>query len=195
MSILRKYVRQVLAEQNKVMSEALEHHMSQGIPVNDNIYRPGSDAYFSLIREARTLALAGNYEPAGIEAYFLYETDVGEFGEYHGEMVPLDFPMLNEAEYKGKDVDLNKPKRSSGPKKYKVFTKNKKGNVIKVDFGDSKGGLSAKLDDDEAVRNFVSRHDCKSAKKEDKTKPGYWSCRLPRYWKSLGLKKNSRSFW
>jgi hypothetical protein len=194
-SNLRMFIREVLSDTSPVVSEALEYHLKNQVPVTNNVYRPGSDAYFSLIREARSLAQSGDYEPAGIEAYFLYETDVGEFGEYHGELVPLDFPMLNEAEYQGKKVELNSPKRSSGPTKYKVFTKNKKGNVIKVDFGDQKGGLSAKLDDDEAVSNFVSRHNCKSAKKKDKTKAGYWSCRLPRYWKELGFKKNSRRFW
>ena len=93
--------------------------------------------------------------------------------------------MIGEAEYKGKDVDLNKPKRG-GPKKYYVYVKNPKtGNVKKINFGDA-GGLTAKINDPDAVRSFVARHDCKN--KNDKTKAGYWACRLPRYGKSLGLK-------
>jgi len=92
---------------------------------------------------------------------------------------------LIEAEYKGKDVELNKPKRG-GPKKYYVYVKNPKtGNVKKINFGDA-GGLTAKINDPDAVRSFVARHDCKN--KNDKTKAGYWACRLPRYGKSLGLK-------
>ena len=88
-------------------------------------------------------------------------------------------------EYKGKDVQLNKPKRG-GPKKYYVYVKNPKtGNVKKINFGDA-GGLTAKINDPDAVRSFVARHDCKN--KNDKTKAGYWACRLPRYGKSLGLK-------
>ena len=83
-------------------------------------------------------------------------------------------------------VDLNKPKRG-GSKKFYVYTKNKKGNTIKVSFGAAGGGgnLAVKLKDPKAKKAFKDRHDCEN--KNDKTKAGYWSCRLPRYAKSLGL--------
>ena len=63
----------------------------------------------------------------------------------------------------------------------------KKGNVIKVSFGAAGGGgnLAVKLKDPKARKAFADRHNCEQ--KNDKTKPGYWSCRLPRYAKSLGL--------
>ena len=85
-----------------------------------------------------------------------------------------------------KKVALNKPKRG-GTKKFYVYTKNKKGNVIKVSFGADSGGgkLAVKLKDPKARKAFADRHNCE--KKNDKTKAGYWSCRLPRYAKSLGL--------
>lgn len=91
-----------------------------------------------------------------------------------------------EAEYRGKKVPLNKPKRG-GTKKFYVYTKNKKGNVIKVAFGADSGGgkLAVKLKDPKARKAFADRHNCDQ--KNDKTKAGYWSCRLPRYAKSLGL--------
>lgn len=89
---------------------------------------------------------------------------------------------VNEAEYQGKTVTLNTPKRG-GSKKFYVYTKNKKGNVIKVSFGQQ--GMTVKTDDPGRVKAFVDRHDCKN--KNDRTKAGYWSCRLPRY-KSLGIK-------
>ena len=177
----------------------LAYHIDNNLRMTESIFRPGSRSFFDLVREFRTLAVRGVYNPTPLEAYYLFETNLGEWGTHEGHSVPLDWPMpddpLIEAEYKGRDVDLNSPMRSSGPKKYQVYTKNKKGNVIKVPFGDVKGGLSAKLDDDEARANFVSRHDCDSEAKKDKTKPGYWSCRLPRYWKELGFKKNSFRFW
>jgi hypothetical protein len=100
---------------------------------------------------------------------------------------------LKEAEYKGRDVDLNKPMRSSGPKKYKVYVKNDKGNVIQVNFGDVKGGLKSKINDPEARKAFADRHNCDQ--KKDKTKAGYWSCNLPRYAKLLGLGGNMNTFW
>jgi hypothetical protein len=62
----------------------------------------------------------------------------------------------------------------------------------KVSFGGTTG-LKAKINDPEARRNFAKRHNC--AEKKDKTKPGYWSCRLPRYSKLLGLKGSYSGFW
>ena len=47
------------------------------------------------------------------------------------------------------------------------------------------GNLAVKLKDPKARKAFADRHNCEQ--KNDKTKPGYWSCRLPRYAKSLGL--------
>lgn len=89
-----------------------------------------------------------------------------------------------EAEYQGKDVDLNSPKRG-GPKKFYVYVKNPKtGNVKKVTWGDTTG-LKIKSGDPDRVRSFVARHKCKQA--NDKTTARYWACRTPRY-KSLGVK-------
>ena len=85
--------------------------------------------------------------------------------------------MINEAEYRGKKVTLNKPKRG-GSKAYYVYVKDpKSGNV------NNRG----------AVKSFVARHKCKQ--KNDKTKAGYWSCRLPRYAKSLGLSGGGGQWW
>jgi hypothetical protein len=100
---------------------------------------------------------------------------------------------LTEAEYQGREVELNKPKRSSGPKKYQVYVKNDKGNVIKVNFGDAKGGLTTKINNPEARKAFADRHDCKN--KKDKTKAGYWSCNLPKYRKALGMGDNMNTYW
>ena len=100
---------------------------------------------------------------------------------------------VDEAKYHGKEVKLNKPMRSSGPKKYKVYTKNAKGNVIVVNFGDAKGGLTAKINNAKARKAFSDRHNCPA--KKDKTKAGYWSCRLPRYASLLGLKSSFGGYW
>jgi len=94
---------------------------------------------------------------------------------------------MSEAEYQGKKVELNKPKRG-GSKKFYVYTRNPKtGKIKKVAFGAAGGGgnLAVKLRDPKARKAFADRHNCDQ--KNDKTKPGYWSCRLPRYAKSLGL--------
>lgn len=111
------------------------------------------------------------------------------FGLYEGVHVPLEQPMVEEAQ-----PELNKPKRSSGKKKYVVYVKNPKtGNVKKIEFGDEKGGLTSKINDRDAARSFAARHNCDT--KTDKLSPGYWACRLPRYAKSLGLKGGGNYFW
>jgi hypothetical protein len=94
---------------------------------------------------------------------------------------------LNEAEYQGKKVEIGKPKRG-GSKKFYVYVRNPKtGKVKKVSFGAKSGGgnLAVKLRDPKARKAFSDRHNCEQ--KNDKTKPGYWACRLPRYAKLLGL--------
>ena len=99
---------------------------------------------------------------------------------------------IQEAKYQGKTVQLSSPKRG-GSKKFFVYVKDPKTkNIKKVSFGGTTG-LKAKINDPEARRNFAKRHNC--AEKKDKTKPGYWSCRLPRYSKLLGLKGNYTGFW
>ncbi len=109
------------------------------------------------------------------------------FGLYEGQHVPLEQPMVEEAQ-----PELNSPKRG-GKKKYVVYVKNPQtGNIKKIQFGDTTG-LSAKINDREAARNFAARHNCDT--KKDKLSPGYWACRLPKYAKELGLKGGGNYFW
>ena len=82
-----------------------------------------------------------------------------------------DLP-LEEAEYQGKKVKLNDPIRG-GSKKFYVYVKNPKGNIVKVSFGDTTG-LSIKRDDPARRKSFRARHNCDTAK--DKTTARYWSC-------------------
>jgi hypothetical protein len=79
------------------------------------------------------------------------------------------------AEYQGKKVTLNKPFRTpSGPKKFSVYVKNNKGNVVKVNFGDP--NMKIKKNVPERRKSFRARHKCDTAK--DKTTPRYWSCKM-----------------
>ena len=78
------------------------------------------------------------------------------------------------AEYEGKPVTLNKPFRSSdGKKKFYVYVKNDKGNVIKLGFGDP--NMEIKADDPERRRSFRARHNCDNP--GPRWKARYWSCR------------------
>jgi hypothetical protein len=103
---------------------------------------------------------------------------------------PEPYPLLEdspvepimEAEYQGKAVELNKPKRG-GTRKFYVYVKNDKGNVVKVSFGDPNATI--KNDDPKRAASFRARQRCDQAK--DKTTAQYWSCNVARYAKSLGL--------
>lgn len=178
-----------------ILSEGLRYHLDNDQPLTEHIYRAGSENYFNLWAEARTLYSRGIIDVQGDDLAVLTETDLGYYGKFEDKNVPLDFIFeaeLDEAEYQGRDVELNKPKRG-GSKKFYVYTKNPKtGKVIKVSFGDT-SGLKAKINDPKARQAFAKRHDC--ANKKDKTKASYWSCRLPRYAKLLGLKSNFNGFW
>jgi hypothetical protein len=82
---------------------------------------------------------------------------------------------LNEAEYKGKKVKLDKPFRlTNDSKKFGVYVRNKKGNVVIVKFGDP--DMEIKRDDPERRKAFRARHKCDD--KTDKTTAGYWSCKM-----------------
>lgn len=173
----------------------LKYHLDNNLPLSENIYRYSSESYLKLFAEARQAYNNGQLSLFEQDEQLLKETDIGEYGEYEGNLVPLDLPLLNlellEAEYKGKNVPLNKPKRG-GSKKFYVYTKNKKGKVVKVSFGGTTG-LNVKIDEPGARASFAARHKCST--KKDKTKPGYWACNIGRYWKSLGGSRNFSGYW
>ena len=241
----------------------IQYHLDNDLSLHENVYRYSSDKFIQLFSEARDSWRDGYIQLNEADTQLLEDTDIGLYGEFEGQKVPLDLPMeegsyeeggeddrkyallrveprnyedmidklqdmninhnrqsdtvikvytdripdkviytlthdvwvdkfvLNEAEYQGKDVALNKPKRG-GSKKFYVYVKNKKGNVQKVSFGGTTG-LNVKIDEPGARSSFAARHKC--ATKKDKTKPGYWACNIGRYWKSLGGSKNFSGYW
>jgi len=264
-----------------VMTENMQYHVQNQLPLTENTFRYGSKAFLDLWSEARYLYVRDAINVNELDQEILAETNLGEYGIFEGEKVPLDLPILSEdfeddfedddniytgpysygidrrtwddewskdkniynrleairkmlkeypkelaklesdpqypaldmtydelvkwyesisnfnlseAKTKKKNTKkLNKPMRdSSGGKAYKVYVKDPKTKKIKtVRFGS--GGLRAKINDKKARNAFAARHKC--AQKKDKTKAGYWSCRLPRYAKLLGLKSSFGGFW
>ena len=248
-----------------LISEGLQYHMDKKIQLHESVYRIGSEKHFELIREARALWVRGIINVSEDDQAIL-ETNLGHFGMYEGEEVPLDMPMVNEenkfpdsftvkdtlhytpeidgkpkkllkgtyflrnsqgdtAVYfnqafkseveidnddifnfkrlksnikideakkkKKKDPPIGKPKRG-GSKAYYVYVRNPKTKRIKkVSLGS--GGLRAKIRNKKARNAFAKRHRC--SEKNDRTKASYWSCRLPRYAKQLGLGANMNTFW
>jgi hypothetical protein len=177
----------------EILSENLRYHVENKLPLTENTFRYGSKSFLNLWAEARSLYLREVIHVNDDDKEILEETDLGNYGMYEGKKVPLDLPMLEEEELKEADKKktppIGKPKRG-GSKKFYVYVRDK-GKVKKVSFGQA--GMSAKINDPKARRAFAARHDCKN--KKDRTKPSYWSCRLPRYAKLLGLKSSFSGFW
>jgi hypothetical protein len=266
-----------------VMTENMNYHIDNKKPLIENTFRYGSKSFLDLWAEARYLYSRDAISLSGLDKEIILETNLGQYGIYKGQIVPLDMPLLendaiededpedddyyenevggiedlemadivsakpyegilmqvaqdlgrdndlyqdllsiysapkfdlkkvistlieydvyrdykyllnlNEAEYQGKKVQVGKPKRGGASgKKFYVYVMDK-GKVKKVSFGDS-GGLSTKVNDPKARQAFAKRHNC--AQKTDRTTAGYWSCRIGRYWKSLGGSKNFSGYW
>lgn len=86
-----------------------------------------------------------------------------------------DYLLLESAEYQGRKVKLNSPFRTpGGPKKFSVYVKNDKGNVVKVNFGDP--NMEIKRDDPDRRKSFRARHNCSDP--GPKWKARYWSCKF-----------------
>jgi exoribonuclease R len=169
------------------VSENLKYHLDHKIPLSENIFRIYSDSYFKLIDEVRTLY---NNDKISIndDDFELVSSDICETADFNGKTVYLDCPVIddeiNEAEYKGKKVQLGKPRRTPGEnKKFAVYVKAPSGNIKKVRFGDP--NLKIKNNNPARAKSFRARHKC--SEKKDRTKAGYWSCNIARFAKSVGL--------
>ena len=80
--------------------------------------------------------------------------------------------VIEEGEYQGRKVKLNKPMQGD-VKKFKVYVNNEKGNVVKVNFGQK--GMVIKKDNPAARKSFRARMNCDNP--GPKWKANYWSCR------------------
>lgn len=256
-----------------LMTENMQYHIDNKKPLYETTLPYGSKEYLDLWVEARYLYSRGALNVEGIDKEKITETDLGEYGIFEGQLVPLDLPMpeevlltenniaeldkikkevealmpslswiddvivssysgdlyidldykldpqeikqlsqlaskynmdlmrksvgknaslvkrrvppknedeeLNEAEYQGRKVQLGKPMQGD-VKKFKVYVKNDKGKVVKVNFGF--GGKSAKgkrmvIKDKNPKRRaaFRARHNCKNP--GPRWKARYWSCK------------------
>ena len=81
--------------------------------------------------------------------------------------------ITEKSEYQGRPVELNNPTKGD-TKKYKVYVKNDKGNVVKVEYGDP--NMSIKRDDPARRKSFRARHNCDNP--GPKYKARYWSCKF-----------------
>lgn len=195
-NVVTEYVSgiKLLTESNIQISEGLRYHIVNSLPLVNNIYRTYSKNYFNLINEVRDLYQKGLVELCSSDLEII-NLEIGKSALNEiGTEVYLDIPFLEEQDVivnEEKHPALNKPKRG-GSKKFYVYVRKPDGGIKKVSFGDTTG-LSVKINDPKARKAFADRHKC--SQKKDKTTAGYWSCRLPRYAKLLGLKSNFTGYW
>jgi hypothetical protein len=149
-SDLAKLVKRVLRESEKEMDEASS--------------------------PAQQAAIAINMKKKGIKPKneTIYEDEFGSVEE-----TEFEEGAMNEAEYKGRKVQLGKIMQGD-VKKFKVYVKNDKGKVVKVNFGF--GGKSAhgkrmtiKKNNPARRKSFRARHHCDNP--GPRWKPNYWACR------------------
>ena len=160
-------------------NQGILYNIENKVPLTESVYRFGSDAYFNMWNEARQLYNKGLLEDLdGFDEEVLRDTQLGEWVNIKGVgKVPLDMIIdeenhaLAEAEYQGKQVDLNKPKRG-GSKKFVVKAcKNGKEKIVR--FGDP--NMRIKKSNPKRRKSFRARHKCDQ--KKDKFSAGYWSCK------------------
>ena len=90
-----------------------------------------------------------------------YEDELNEWGE-----------IEEDSEYQGRKVKLNKP-MAGDVKKSKVYVKNEKGNVVKVEFGDP--NMTIKKHIPARRKSCRARHNCDNP--GPKWMARYWSCK------------------
>ena len=193
MRILENVVRRVLLESiNHPMklkkwvkvSDELRYHLDKKIPLSENVFKEYSKSFINLINEVRNLYNNDLIYLNG-EDRWIVESDLGKKVILeNGQVVYLEVPVedqsfLSEAEYQCRKVQLGKIMQGD-VKKFKVYVKNDKGKVVKVNFGF--GGKSAKgkrmvikKNNPERRRSFRARHNCDNP--GPRWKPRYWACR------------------
>jgi hypothetical protein len=120
----------------------------------------------SLIEEVHDNLLASNCSWDDEWDEFTWEIEASEIFDENGKVIA--------AEKGGRKVTLNKPFRTpDGPKKFSVYVKNDKGNVVKVNFGDP--NMKIKKNIPERRKSFRARHNCDNP--GPKYKARYWACK------------------
>ena len=152
-------MRLAIAENKKKGSKGLWHNIRKRRKEGKPRLKPGQKGY------PKTLDIDEQLEYYHITDAIYDDGTLAEDIEFWDD-------VLEEAEYQGRKVTLNKPMQGD-VKKSKVYVKNEKGNVVKVNFGDP--DMKIRKSNPEARKSFRARHKCDQ--KKPKTSAGYWSCK------------------
>jgi hypothetical protein len=183
--VLKEYVNQPMVLKTSVtVSDGLKYHLLKKIPLSENKFKINSKSFINLINEVRRLYNKGliglNKNDRNIVESDLARKVLLE----NGQVVYLEIPIedqnfLSEAEYQGRKVQLGKIMQGD-VKKSKVYVKNDKGKVVKVNFGF--GGKSAhgkrmviKKNNPARRKSFRARMNCDNP--GPRWKARYWACR------------------
>ncbi len=165
----------ILINEQVEISNSLNYHINTKKSLTDNVFKEGSVSFYELLEECKDLYLSGDLELSDDDLKFIYENEYGPIEETNYVVNDL----LNEAEYQGRKVQLGKIMQGD-VKKFKVYVKNAKGKVVKVNFGF--GGKSAKgkrmvikKNNPERRKSFRARHNCDNP--GPRWKARYWACR------------------
>jgi hypothetical protein len=183
--VLEEYVNHPMRLKESVdISDELKYHLDKKIPLSENVFRTYSKSFINLINEVRSL-YRRNLIYLNDEDKYIVESDLGKKVILeNGNVVYLEVPVedqefLSEAEYQGRKVQLGKIMQGD-IKKFKVYVKNDKGRVVKVNFGF--GGKSAhgkrmviKKNNPARRKSFRARHNCDNP--GPRWKARYWACR------------------
>ena len=161
------------ALKNKVAEHNKKYSKKVTLGQLKKVYRRGAGAFSSSHRPGQS---RGSWAMARVNMFLKMQRGgkVKESYRKADQDIAKASEMLFDSEGK-KNPPLNKPFRTpKGPKKFSVYVKNEKGNVVKVNFGDP--NMEIKRDDPDRRKSFRARHNCDNP--GPKTKARYWSCRM-----------------
>ena len=79
-----------------LIKEAIKFHIETNRPFCDNTFRPYTDEFYELYREARRMWKSGEIEVKESFEKEMLSSDIGEFVEVNGELLPLDLPLMED---------------------------------------------------------------------------------------------------
>lgn len=151
--------------------------MLRGGKVKDSYRQADQDIAKASEEEVVNLTVESIYDEYADVELALAKIDLLSAGISTSEILNYSEAEDWDSESEAEKKTLNKPFRlpSGSKKKFGVYVKNDKGNVVKVTFGDP--NMEIKRDDPERRKSFRSRHQC-DTNPGPKYKARYWSCRM-----------------
>jgi hypothetical protein len=163
------------------VSKELKNHLDKNIPLYESEFKYGSEKHIELLKEVKELYKKGIISLNETDEFMVNEFNpkpvkVKGVGEVYLGLIQEEYEsdeeLLSEAVYQGRKVQLGK-RMAGDVKKFKVYVRNDKGNVVKVNFGQK--GMKIKKHNPARRKSFRARMHCDNP--GPRWKANYWSCR------------------